>query len=147
MVTLILPVYIVEVTGMKTPTTSIDRTIAMEHASVTQQVQNAPSLELPWKPTAENAARDLTDQKQRDEEERGRVNTNTEDQRDSQEASEDGGDTAYFTQWGLPNPVNYIQGMTMEPPTEEQPTGWWPYEAYCMEIHNLKDRLLGLEER
>ena len=34
-VTLLLPIYIVEVTGMNTPTISIDKTIAMEHAAAT----------------------------------------------------------------------------------------------------------------
>ena len=35
----------------------------------------------------------------------------------------------------------------MEPLTVEQLTGWWPCEAHCREIHDLQDRLLGLEVR
>ena len=72
---------------------------------------------------------------------------NTEDQVDPHGANEDWGDTAYCTQGVLPNPDNYIQEMVMEPPTEEQPTRSWPYEAHCREMHDLHDRLLGLEER
>ena len=35
----------------------------------------------------------------------------------------------------------------MEPPTVDQPTGWWPYEVHYREIHDLQDRLWGIEER
>ena len=130
-VTLLLPIYIVEVMGMKTPTISMDGMIAMEHASATQQVQNAPRLESPQKPMTQTDTRELVDQEQREEEERGRANTNMGDQWDSHEANEDRGDTAYCTQGGLPSPDNYVQGMAMEPPEEEQQTRWWPYEAHC----------------
>ena len=133
--------------GMKTPTISMDGTIVMEHASATKQVKNAPRLESLRKPTTKTDARELADQEQREKEERVRVNTNTDDQGDLQEANEDGGDTAYFTQGGLLNLDKCIQGMAMEPPTEEQPTGWWPYEKHRREIHDLQDRLRGMEEQ
>ena len=59
----------------------------MEYAAATQQVQKSPRLESPRKPTAETAARELAYHEQREEEERGGVTTNTEDQGESQEAN------------------------------------------------------------
>ena len=103
--------------------------------------------ESPQMLTAEIDARELVDQEQGEEEERGRLNINTEDQGDPHDTIEGRGDIAYYMQGGLPNPDNYIQGMVIEPPTVEQPTGWWPYEAHCREIHDLQDRPQGMEER
>ena len=90
-VTFLLPIYIVEATGISTPTIIIGRMIATEHVTVTQQGQDAPMLTPPQKPMAGTVTRENVDQEQRAEEERGRAIMNTEDQGDSHEDNEDGG--------------------------------------------------------
>ena len=62
-------------------------------------------------------ARELVHQEQGEEEARGRVSINTEDQGGLHDASEERGDTAEWEQGGLPHPDNYIQDTAIKPPT------------------------------
>ena len=96
--------------------------------------------------TAVTNDRELVDQEQGEEEARGRANINTEDQGGSCNTIEGRGDIAECMQGGLPHPDNYIQEIAIEPPTVDQPMGWWHYEAHCRKIHELQDRLFGMEE-
>ena len=107
-VTLLL-IYIVEVTGMKTPTVSIDGKVAKEHAPTIQQGQEAPRPESPQMLKAVTNAREIVHQEQWEEEARERPSTNTEDQRDLHNTNKGRGDIVEWEQGGLPYPENYIQ--------------------------------------
>ena len=100
-VTLLL-IYIVEVTGMKTPTVSIDGKVVKEHASAIQQGQEAPRLESPRMLMIVTNARELVHQEQGEEEARERASINTENQGGLRDASEGRGNTAEWEQGGLP---------------------------------------------
>ena len=113
----LLLIYIVEVTGMKTPTVSIDGKVAKEYVSEIQQGKEVPRSEYPRMSMAVTDAREIVHQEQGEEEVRGRASINTEDQGDFHDASKGRGDTAEWEQGGLPHPDNYIQDTAIKPPT------------------------------